>query len=118
MSRRVNFYGLDALTHFVEEMFERGYEVSSMKNWGGVDVIEYKGLDVSDAAEVAYQGLNFEETWVRFTHEEADDQSVKFMLTGDRSVDRVPIADWTFKRNGVDVVKEVYDSLREQYSED
>ena len=42
MSRRVNFYGLDALTDFVREMFERGYEVSGMKNWGGVKELIFK----------------------------------------------------------------------------
>ena len=111
----MNFFGLDGLTHFVDEMFKRGYEVKRMRAWGGDDVIRNSGLDVSNAEEVAYQGLNYEETWVVFEHPTADTQSAKFMLTGDKWCDVVPIADWTFKRNGTDVIKEVYDELREIY---
>lgn len=106
---------MDGLEAFIKEMFQRDYEITRMKSWSGIDVMEYAGekygLDPTDANEVAYQSLNFEETWVEFTKGEAK-QQVKFMLTGDKWCDVVPIADWTFQRNKIDVVKEINDELR------
>ena len=115
MSRKCSFFGMDGLEAFIKEMFQRDYEITRMKSWSGIDVMEYAGekygLDPTDANEVAYQSLNFEETWVEFTKGEAK-QQVKFMLTGDKWCDVVPIADWTFQRNKIDVVKEINDELR------
>jgi hypothetical protein len=115
MSRKCSFFGMDGLEAFIQEMFQRDYEITRMKSWSGIDVMEYAGekygLDLTDANDVAYQSLNFEETWVEFTKGEAK-QQVKFMLTGDKWCDVVPIADWTFQRNKIDVVKEINDELR------
>ena len=115
---RLRFFGLEGLKDFIEKMFGRGYVVTAMKSWSGYDVIEDSGIDVTVAEDVAYQSLNYEETWVTF---EKDDnrQSAKFMLTGDKYCDRIPVADWTFSTTKTkhDVIREVIDELQATYDE-
>jgi|GEM_PF-5750954 hypothetical protein len=114
--RRLKFFGLEGLEDFIKKMFSRGYVVTAMKSWGGDDVIKNSGIDVTVAEDVAYQSLNYEETWVTFQKDDKE-QSAKFMLTGDKYCDRVPVADWTFSRDKTkpDVIKEVVDELDELY---
>ena len=116
---RLRFFGLEGLKDFIEKMFGKGYVVTAMKSWGGDDVIKNSGIDVTVAEDVAYQSLNYEETWVTFQKDD-NRQSAKFMLTGDKYCDRIPVADWTFSRDETkpDVIKEVIDELRATYDED
>ncbi len=109
---------MEGLREFIRKMYERGFVVTAMDS-EGIDVLNDSGIDLQGSSsevtgDVAYQALNYEQTWVTF---EKDDlkQSAFVMLTGDKYCDRIPIADWTFSREKPDEIREVFDELDPLY---
>jgi hypothetical protein len=75
------------------------------------DMLE--GMDMTDYDEMAYQALNHEHSNMDFVKEE-NSQTVSIMMTGDAWCDVIPINDWSFRRNQIDVVDRVMKALREE----
>ena len=79
--------------------------------------MEAKQINENDFEEIAYQALNYEHTNLDFEKEiDGKDvgQTVSIMTTGDAWCDVIPVNDWSFKRDSVDVIDRVYKSMREE----
>jgi hypothetical protein len=107
----------DNLYEFFTEMTNRGYEVVWMTLCYDYDMNEEEKKELySDIDEVTYQSQNYEGCNVTLVNRETKSkQTVAVDYTGDDYCDVVPIVDWSFQRDKVDVVDEVITMLREKF---
>ena len=109
------------LKEFIRRMVEDlGYTIGAffcMDYGRNHSIMAEKNIEANDFEEIAYQALNYEHTNIDFDKviDGVDvGQTVSVMMTGDAWCDVVPINDWSYRRDSVDVVDGLIKSMREE----
>ena len=109
------------LKEFIRRMVEdEGYTIGNffpMYEGRSYKIMESKQINENDFEEIAYQALNYEHTNLDFEKEiDGKDvgQTVSIMMSGDAWCDVIPINDWSFKIDSVDVVERITKSMRKE----
>ena len=109
------------LKEFIRRMVEdEGYTIGNffpLYDGRSYRIMETKQINENDFDEIAYQALNYEHTNLDFEKEiDGKDvgQTVSMMISGDAWCDVIPINDWSFIIDSVDVIDRVYKSMREE----
>ena len=103
------------LKEFIRRMVEdEGFTITALfPLYEGRSHNILEGMDMTDYDEMAYQALNHEHTNMDFVKEE-NSQTISILVTGDAWCDVIPINDWSFRHNQIDVVDRVREALRKE----